>query len=379
MAESTGADAVDRRRVERRINARLSEVTVPELRRMVVTSVLFVIVLVLFLWMVRTVIIAGFLGIVVAIFLRRVYLRLQGAMPQRIAAFAALALFIVPILALTTYSYLEVADKTAYIEANQVEISAKIDTAVHRLPFMDNVSTGATVRGLVRRASGAGAEIIRTIRGAMKSLAVATTIFLFTVFYVMVEWEAIIIYVRSKVPPRYSKLGTALQTNVRGVLYGTVYSTFVTQGVKSLIILLMNLAFQVPLAGVLAILSFVIGFFPIVGSWSVYVPVAAWLAIFRDAPGQGLAMLAIGFGVNTVYISTYLRPKIAAERSKVLNFYWMLVGLVTGVYTFGLVGIVLGPILIGLLKAILDTITETQDWQFVDANGDALEANASDR
>jgi predicted PurR-regulated permease PerM len=192
----------------------------------------------------------------------------------------------------------------------------------------------------------------------------------------MVEWDKIIAYIRTKVPPRYSKLGEALKENVTGVLYGTVYSTFLTQGIKSVIILVMNIAFSVPLAGVLAMISFVIGFFPIVGSWSVYVPVAAWLAIFKDSPGQAVAMLAIGFLVNTVYISTFLRPKIAAERSKVLNFYWMLVGLVTGVYTFGLVGVVLGPILIGLLKAILDTITENQDWQFAEG-GDAKGANAS--
>ena len=43
-----------------------------------------------------------------------------------------------------------------------------------------------------------------------------------------------------------------------------------------------------------------------------------------------------------------------------LNFYWMLVALVTGVYTFGLVGMLLGPMLIGLLKAIVDTITALQ-------------------
>ena len=48
-----------------------------------------------------------------------------------------------------------------------------------------------------------------------------------------------------------------------------------------------------------------------------------------------------------------------------LNFYWMLVALVTGVYTFGLVGILLGPMLIGLLKAILDTITKQPAWQLV--------------
>jgi predicted PurR-regulated permease PerM len=164
---------------------------------------------------------------------------------------------------------------------------------------------------------------------------------------------------------------------VRGVLYGAIYSTFLTQTLKSIIILLMNLAFGVPLAGVLAILSFIIGFFPIVGSWSVYVPVAGWLLVFANAPAKAVAMLVIGFLVNTLYISTYLRPKIAAERSRVLNFYWMLVGLVTGVYTFGLVGILLGPILIGLLKAILDTITSTSGWHFADEDGDDGGAGAS--
>jgi predicted PurR-regulated permease PerM len=70
--------------------------------------------------------------------------------------------------------------------------------------------------------------------------------------------------------------------------------------------------------------------------------------------------------VNTVYISTYLRPKIAAQKSKVLNFYWMLVGLITGVYTFGIVGVLLGPMVIGLLKAIVDTITSTTSWRLLD-------------
>jgi predicted PurR-regulated permease PerM len=55
----------------------------------------------------------------------------------------------------------------------------------------------------------------------------------------------------------------------------------------------------------------------------------------------------------------------------------MLVGLVTGVYTFGLVGILLGPIVIGLLKAILDTITTDSNWRLLDADGDGLTDDAS--
>src|SRR5205814_6837714 len=132
----------------------------------------------------------------------------------------------------------------------------------------------------------------------------------------------------------------------------------------------MNLLFRVPLAAPLAVVSFIIGFFPIVGSWSVYVPVAIWLAIFRNATGEALLMVLIGTVVNTVFISTYLRPKIAADRSKVLNFYWMFVALITGVYTFGLAGILLGPILIGLLKASLDTVTPRYSWQVIELEDD---------
>jgi predicted PurR-regulated permease PerM len=375
----TAIDNKERRRLERRTNARLSDLTVAELRRMLVTSLLFAVVLILFLWMVRTVIIAGFLGVVVAAYLRPVYEWLQEKTRARtIAALIAILLLIGPIVALLIYSYGQIANFATYVALNRDAIAGQIEVSLRKLPMLHEVELHGRVGKWVAAASNYGASIPGLIRVAMSRIAVATTIFLFTAFYVMVEMDTIVSFIRSRVPPRYTGLSEALRVNVKGVLYGAVYSTFLTQTVKSVIILVMNMAFGVPLAGVLALVSFVIGFFPIVGSWSVYVPVALWLLIFRDAPTQALIMVVVGFGVNTVYISTYLRPRIAAKRSKVLNTYWMLVGLVTGVYTFGLVGILLGPILIGLLKAILDTITESEQWSFSDDDGDGIVSGASD-
>jgi predicted PurR-regulated permease PerM len=369
----------ERRRLERRTNPTLAELTLPEIRRMMVTTVLFVIILVLFLWMVRTVIIATILGIIVAMYVRPIYLWLYRHIPNRVVSGTLTLLLIIgPVIALTLYSYEEIADVATYVSAHREEIASKIDLSLRRLPFMQSASIGAAVRNYVVAASNYGTNLLSGIRSAITSLAVAATIFLFTAYYVMTDAERIMDYIRERIPPRYGDLSTALETNVRGVLYGAIYSTFLTQTIKSVIIFGMNLAFHVPLAGVLAILSFIIGFFPIVGSWSVYVPVAGWLAVFQNAPGQALAMVLIGFTVNTLYISTFLRPKIAAERSKVLNFYWMLVALITGVYTFGLVGILLGPMLIGLLKAILDTITSQTAWQWGENVSDAGRGSASD-
>jgi predicted PurR-regulated permease PerM len=365
-------DAGERRRVERRGNSRIGDLTLPEIRRILITTLLGAIVLVLFLWMVSTVVIAAILGLIIGIYIRPLHLWLvrKTGSPTLSAVLTLLAL-IVPVLVVLAYSYSELSDVVAYASQHQEEIVAKVDAAVRRVPFLKNARASEALGKMVVAITAYGTQLPLQLRAALKEFSISATIFIFTAYYILIEADKVGGYIASKIPPRYEELRRALEVNVRGVLYGAIYSTLLTQTLKSLIILAMNLAFRVPLAGALAVVSFIIGFFPIVGSWSVYVPVAIWLIIFRNATGSAIAMIVIGTLVNTVFISTYLRPKIAAERSKVLNFYWMLVALVTGVYTFGLAGILLGPILIGLLKAIVDTVTARSSWQLLELEDDS--------
>jgi predicted PurR-regulated permease PerM len=367
-APETTAANDDRRRDERRLNSRVADLSVPEFRRIALTWLLSAVVIAMFLWMVREVLIAGILGIVIAAYLRPLYNWIQRRVKGRMAsAVLTLLLIIVPVLAALAYSYVELVGVIEYIAAHQSEVSGQIDAAIRRLPFLSEFNTTETIRRYVLLVSTYGSEIPGEVREEIVELSVAITIFLLTAAYVFTDADSIVSYVRSKVPQRYDKLREALVTNVTGVLYGAIYSTLLTQGLKTVVVFVMNLVFGVPLAAVLAILSFIIGFFPLVGSWSVYVPVAAWLLVFQNSPVRAGLMLVVGFLLNTLFISTYLRPKIAAERSGVLNFFWMFVALVTGVYTFGLAGILLGPILIGLLKAVVDSVTAQTSWRLLDA------------
>lgn len=366
-------DEGERRRVERRRNARVGDLTLPELRRILITTTLGAVVLLLFLWMVRTVVIAAILGLIIGFYIRPLHLAiLKRTHRPTLSAVLTLLGVILPILLVLAYSYSELSSVGSYVATHQTEIATKVNEAVRRLPFLAGSNFSDSAGKMVIDATAYGTRLPLLLRSALAGFSIAATIFIFTAFYILLEAENIGAYLASKVPPRYEELRRALEVNVRGVLYGAIYSTLVTQTMKSLIILGMNLAFGVPLAGALAVLSFIIGFFPIVGSWSVYIPVAIWLAIFRNAMGSAIAMVVIGTLVNTVFISTYLRPKIAADRSRVLNFYWMFVALITGVYTFGLAGILLGPILIGLLKAILDTVTAGSSWQLIDLEDEDL-------
>lgn len=367
MTEPTADGSGDRRRVERRVSQRVADLTLPEFRRIILTSLLFVIVLSLFLWMVRVVVIAAILAVIVAVYVRPLYLRLLVRLKRPVAAaLITILVVVVPVLAAIAYSYAELSSAAKYIAENEADIVARIDAAVRRLPFLRGETFTDQIRAFVARSSLYGSRIVDALQEAIVEVSVSSAIFLFTLGYILTDAEAVTAYIRGKIPPRYSELSTALEHNVEGVLYGAIYATLVTQTVKSLVILGMNLVFNVPLAAVLALLSFVIGFFPIVGSWSVYVPVAIWLAIFREAYVSSVLVLLIGFLGNTLFMSMYLRPKLAAKKSRVLNFYWMFIGLVTGVYTFGIVGILLGPIVIGLLKAVFDTVTAQTSWRLLD-------------
>ena len=362
----------ERRRRERRINARVADLTIPEMRRLLVTTLLASIVILLFVWMVRDVIVAGFLGAIIGVYLRPLYWRLLRALGGRrsLAAILTVVLIILPVLAALVYSYVEIRDVAAYVETHQGEIAAQIEQAVRRLPFAANADVGSSIQRYVAAASNYGARLPGAIRAAIVQFSIGATIFLFTVIYVLTRGDELAAWIHDRIPPRYAELRAALERAIRGVLYGAIYSTVVTQALKSVIILAMNLVFGVPLAAVLAILSLIIGFFPIVGSWSVYVPVALWLLVFRGAAVPAVVMLTVGFLVNTLFISMYLRPKLAADRSRVLNFYWMLVALVTGVYTFGLAGILIGPVLIGMLKAIIDTVSANAGWRVLDEDAE---------
>jgi len=368
------AGGSDRRRVDRRGNARVADLSLPEFRRIVVTSVLSALVVLLFVWMVRGVLIAAILGVVIAAYLRPFYHWVHGwARSRRLAALLTLVAVLLPVIATLAWSYFEIVGVAQYLEAHQQEVARRIDAALSRLIFLKNANTSEMVERWVVAASAYGTAIPGLLRRTVVRVSVSTTIFLFTAFYIFTDADSVVSYLRGKIPPRYAELASALETNVRGVLYGAIYATLLTQALKSVVIFVMNEAFGVPLAGVLAVLAFLIGFFPIVGSWSVYLPVAAWLLVFRDAPLQAALMVVIGTLVNTIFISMYLRPKLAAERSRVLNFYWMFVGLVTGVYTFGLAGILLGPILIGLLKAVVDTVTATTSWRSLSGDDGAAD------
>lgn len=98
----------------------------------------------------------------------------------------------------------------------------------------------------------------------------------------------------------------------------------------------------------------VMGFFallPFLGTWVVWLPAAIWLA---GTGHMAKALILAAFGAALVgSVDNVLRPALLAGRAQ-MNGLLMFISLLGGVSVFGLLGLVLGPIVVALTAGLLE-------------------------
>lgn len=335
---------------------RLGDVTVGEAKRAAIYAGLTALALFLFVHLLGEVLVALLLGAVAAAYLLPVQEWLERRLRARAgSALITIALIVVPLAATVGYGWYEMSGYSAEVqdEGRREQIVADISQSLSEYVAVEN--TRAVLQNAFGQAVVRSGEAFEQFKKRTAMLLVSATVFFFTLFYVLTERVRLAAYIKLRVPgdflPFYERLGE----NVGGALRGALFAVMVDQTAKAAVILVMNLVFGVPLAVALALVTFLIGFFPILGEWAVYIPVSIFLLVFQHRPGAAAAYILIGVAM-TVCSSLLLRPKLAAYSAGRFNFYWMLVGLVTGVYAFGIPGVVLGPAILGFAKAIMDTL-----------------------
>jgi predicted PurR-regulated permease PerM len=201
--------------------------------------------------------------------------------------------------------------------------------------------------------------ITKTTNSLMNSLSNVilnfTTIFLqflvafFTFFFVLKDSRGLIDYVKSLLPfPKEieRKLFTSTKSITMSILYGQVIIG-IFQG---LIAGLGFFIFKVPNALLLTVLAAIAGILPIIGTAIIWVPVAIYFLI------AGNTFSAIGiiiFGLISTIVESFLRPLWVARATKV-NSSVLLIGMIGGMFMFGILGLILGPLILSYLLIVLE-------------------------
>ena len=100
------------------------------------------------------------------------------------------------------------------------------------------------------------------------------------------------------------------------------------------------------------------------GAWIVWMPVAVWLLLTGEI-GRGVALVAIGAGGISL-IDNVLRPILLAGRTQ-MNGLLVFISLLGGIATFGLLGLVLGPVIMATAISFVDAYaTERRELTVID-------------
>jgi predicted PurR-regulated permease PerM len=335
---------------------RLGDVTVGEAKRAAIYAAAVALALFLFVRLLGEILVALLLGTVAGVYLLPVQVWLERRLRARAgSALVTIALIVIPLAATIGYGWYEMSGYVAAVqdERHREQVIAGISQSLSDYVAVEN--TRAVLQNAFGEAFVRSGEALAEFKKRTALLLVSATVFFFTLFYVLTQRARLAAYIKLRVPGDFLPFYERLTENVGGALRGALFAVMVDQTVKAALILVMNLVFGVPLAVGLALVTFVIGFFPLLGEWAVYIPVSIYLLVFQHSPRAAAAYFLIGVAM-TAGSSLVLRPKLAAHSAERFNFYWMLVGLVTGVYAFGLPGIVLGPAILGFAKAITDTL-----------------------
>lgn len=204
-------------------------------------------------------------------------------------------------------------------------------------------------------ASGATLKTFVVQQGAVLAmnlleLVLNFLIMIIVLFFLLKDGRAIVAALQRLIPfqPSHKKRVLArVDKTVRAVVKGIVI-TAVVQG------LLAGLAYGVlgvPFAILLTAMTAIVAPFPIGGAALVWLPVMLYL--FWIGPAwTGIAMLVWGVGVVSM-VDNFLRPILIGQEAE-LPLALLLFSLLGGLIAYGLIGLFIGPVILGLLLTMLE-------------------------
>jgi predicted PurR-regulated permease PerM len=322
-------------------------------------KVLALVALVTILWIAQPVGVGLFLGVLLAFTLQPLYgaLRARNWSANRAALLCVIGAMVLVAGAVVGMAALFVARGVGFLQALPALLApdGELRRSAARLLTAVQIDPEAQFAGLEREATSLGsraAGLATDVAGATITGFLTLLFMGVASFYVLRHWDDIVRHAELTFPfeRRHTRaLFGQFRTVGTAVLRGTVL-TGVAQG------LLAGLGYWitgVPDPAFFGALTAVASIVPAVGAVLVWVPIGIYL-LATGHVANGIIELVYSALVVGVLVDYVIRPKLVRSGTgvpTVLTF----VSLLGGVQVFGLIGLIVGPVIVTLCVAILKT------------------------
>jgi predicted PurR-regulated permease PerM len=186
------------------------------------------------------------------------------------------------------------------------------------------------------------ANVVRVILGIF--------ILLFALFYFLRDRESIMAAVR-RLLPFEEWLRERMLADAQQLIHASVSVSLLIAALQGSVC---GVAFALVGIGAPVFWALVMSFMallPVIGAWPVWLPAAIWL-LATGSVAKGILLLAICGGIAGT-IDNFLRPALMSDRSS-LGGLSVFISVLGGIAAFGMIGLVLGPIIFATVSALLD-------------------------
>jgi len=317
------------------------------------TAIIFLALLVLAFFLLKPVLLAMIGGFVLAFIFYPVYNKLLKVIKSRgFTAFILCAFLLLIIIALLWFLTPVLIDESIKIyRASQSMDLVSILKGILPSLFASQESSeqiGSILQGFITKATNSLMNYLSNLVLELPSILMHIFVLFFTFYYALKDKEKITKAIQEILPfsdEVVKKLFNSTKEITSSVLFGQV----VIGAIQGVVLAIGLFVFNIPNALVLALISIVAGIFPIIGPAIVGVPVVISLIIGGDA------FSAIGILIFTILSSTidnFLRPMLVAKRAK-LHTAIALLGTIGGLLLFGVLGIIIGPLILAYLITLI--------------------------
>jgi predicted PurR-regulated permease PerM len=178
-------------------------------------------------------------------------------------------------------------------------------------------------------------------------------IMLFALFYLFRDADDIVDGAR-RLLPFDEPQRTEMLSRARELISASVTASLVISAVQGVIGGISFALVGLPAPIFWAVVMAFFALLPMVGSWIIWVPAALWL--FTQGHIGGGVTLAIACGLVAGSIDHFVRPILLSGRAR-MSPLLVLISVLGGISVFGMLGIVLGPIVVATAAGILGAYT----------------------
>jgi predicted PurR-regulated permease PerM len=283
--------------------------------------------------------------------------------PTRAAVLSTLAvtfLLIVPAILVASLFVREAVSISRGVQHSIVEEHAPViakswSWIAHHLPGMNpNADVFGMLEQQIEKQAGFLAERIGTILRNIAAFVFDLFVMIFAMFYFFRDAGQIMRGVRSILPFDPEHRDTMI-VQARELISASVMTSLIVAAIQGALgglgFAIVGLPAPVFWGVAMAFFSLV----PVVGSSLIFVPATLWLGLSGHW-GRAIVLLAICAGVSTV-VDNVVRPLLLGGRTE-LSGLVIFISVVGGVGLFGMLGLVLGPILVAMAAGVLAVYME---------------------